>query len=70
REDTIKIQILDNGQIKIETNAVSGPNHTGAESLLREIARLAGGPTKRTMKVGAHLHAALHAHCADGHSHQ
>ena len=67
--DAIKIKILDDGTLKIETDAVSGPNHVQCEAMFREISRLAGGTTKRTLKVGAHLHSALHAHTADGHHH-
>lgn len=64
--DTIQIEVLDNGIIKITSpNAISAPNHASAERLVQEIAKDAGG--KRTMK---HLgkHARTHTH-ADGTTH-
>jgi len=67
--DAIQITILDDGTLKIETDKVSGPNHTNAEGLIRELFRLAGGKGRRTLKTGASLHHALHAHTADGHTH-
>lgn len=41
--DNIKITILDDGTIKVETDKISGPNHLNAEQFLREMSRLAGG---------------------------
>lgn len=67
--DQIKIEILEDGTFKIETDAVSGPNHGNAEMLIRELARLAGGTTKRTLKIGASLHHSHAHHTMDGHTH-
>lgn len=67
--DQIQIEILEDGTFKIETDAVSGPNHGNAEMLIRELARLAGGTHKRTLKVGASLHHHSHTHTQDGHTH-
>ena len=67
--DEIKIDILPDGTIKIETDKVSGPNHTNAEGFIREIFRLAGGRGKRTLKTNASLRGALLAHTHDGHTH-
>lgn len=67
--DQMKIEILPDGTIKIDTDRISGPNHTNAEGFIREIFRLAGGQGKRTLKTGASLAHALHVHTMDGHHH-
>jgi hypothetical protein len=67
--DTIKVNILDDGTIKVETDTVSQPNHLNCDQFLREMGRLAGGKTEIKMK-GAHLHGILEAHCHDGHTHE
>jgi hypothetical protein len=68
--DKITIEVLEDGTIKTTTDAVSAANHQNAEQFLREVATLAGGTVKRILRVGAGLHAALHAHTKDGHTHQ
>jgi len=67
--DTIQIEILDDGTIKVTTDPISGPNHVNAEQFLRFIATLAGGETTRTRRVHASLAHVLAAHTHDGHSH-
>ena len=67
--DKIKITILEDGTIKTETDRVSAPNHSNAEQFLLHIAQLTGGITRRIMRAGASLHAALHEHTKDGHHH-
>lgn len=42
--DQIQVTILEDGTIKVETGKVSGQNHMNAESFLREMSKLAGGP--------------------------
>jgi len=68
--DSITIEILPDGSIKTETDGISGANHSNAITLFREMAKLAGGKVKRTLKPRHSLHAALHAHTQDGHTHQ
>jgi hypothetical protein len=41
--DSMSIEILKDGTLKITTDEISGPNHVGAEALLREIISLSGG---------------------------
>lgn len=53
--DTINIEILEDGTIKIEADKVSQANHLSAEQLLHETVKLAGGPSKVTKKQG-HVH--------------
>ena len=55
--DIIKIKILDDGSLKIETSKVSGANHTNAEGLLREMTKAMGGDIERVKKgSGDHRH--------------
>ena len=55
-EDTIKIEILPDGTIRIETDAVSPANHVNADKLLSMIAELAGGKKSKVSKGHAHKH--------------
>jgi hypothetical protein len=69
--DTMKIEVLEDGTIKVITDAVSMQNHMSAEAFLREANRLLGGETKRTrrMDVKFDLHHHLDEHTHDGHTH-
>ena len=67
--DSIQIEILADGTFKIETDGISQANHGGAEMLIRELATLAGGKSRRTLKTGASLAHAHHLHTQDGHTH-
>ena len=56
--DKIKITILEDGTIKVDSDRVSMPNHMNAEQFLRNMFTLAGGTITRTFKRGlAHLQA-------------
>ena len=50
--DTIKVEILEDGRLKITTDPISAANHTTAERLLQAIAQ--AGPTTRERKAGTH----------------
>lgn len=50
--DQIKITILDDGTIKVETDKISGPNHLNSEQFLREMSKLAGGEVTIKSKRG------------------
>jgi hypothetical protein len=65
--DIIKVEVLEDGSLKIETDAVSMPNHAGAESLLREMSKEMGGKADRTRKVK--VGQTIHEHSHDGHTH-
>lgn len=71
-QDSIRIEILEDGTIKCTTDPISMPNHVNAEGFLREMARLAGGTSTRTRRLDVHrsLHDAHHEHTKDGHTHQ
>lgn len=68
KSDTIKITILDDGALKMETDSVSAPNHGNAEIFLKEIARLAGG-TSEVKRKGKHSHTHTHQHGEADHTH-
>lgn len=57
KPDEIKITILDDGTIRMETDTVSTPNHLSAEQFLAQVGRLAGGDTTTTRKAATHTHA-------------
>lgn len=68
--DTLNIEVLPDGTLKITTDAVSMANHMNAEAFLRESSRLMGGTVKQTRRTDINLSGALHAHAHDGHVHQ
>jgi hypothetical protein len=50
--DTMHVEILADGTIKIETDKISAINHTTAEALMRNVALAAGGQQTRKHKGG------------------
>lgn len=66
----MEIEILPDGTFKITTDPISGANHTNAEGMIRAMSTACGGLMKRVRKIGISLHAALHAHASDGHTHE
>ncbi len=65
--DKITVTVLENGQLKIETDTISLGNHVLAERLLQELCTLAGGEVTRKNKKGyaEHSHGqgqGFHAH--------
>lgn len=68
--DKIKITILEDGTIKVETDKISGANHVNAEGFLREMFKMAGGAVSRKLKhAKSHLFGQQHDHDHD-HEHQ
>lgn len=69
--DKIEVEITEEALIKMGADAVSSPNHATVESVYAVISSMAGGNTRRVLKptANATLHAALHAHSGDGHTH-
>lgn len=49
--DSIQIEILPDGTLKVTTDKVSPANHLNAESLLGDIAKECGGKTERTKRA-------------------
>ena len=66
KNDTIEMEILADGTVKITTDPISGANHVGAEALVKEIGRLAGGDMTRARR---HNHKHQHNHTHE-HDHQ
>ena len=65
QSDELKITILDDGTIKVETDQVGQANHMSADKFLAEMARLAGGQTETVRKSAGHTH----THHGVAHSH-
>ena len=59
--DAIKWEILEDGTVSIETDAISGQNHLSADELLESLAGMLGGPVKIEDRKG-HAHKHRHAH--------
>lgn len=66
--DTMTIEVLPDGTLKVETGKVSGPNHLNAEQFINEMAKQAGGPVTRTKKGHSH-HGHSHTHHEGEHQH-
>lgn len=65
--DNIKINVLEDGTIRSETDPVSGANHSNAEEFLNQMSKLAGGESNRVKRgghhnMGTHTHDETHQH--------
>lgn len=60
--DTIRISILEDGLIKVDTDRVSTPNHLSAERFLADVCLKAGGAVTKKHKHGFHEHTHEHSH--------
>jgi hypothetical protein len=54
--DEITFEILENGDLKLETGKISGPNHMKAENVLRFLEELHGAKGQRSRARHAHVH--------------
>lgn len=74
KQDNIQFEILEDGTVSITTDQISGPNHHSADDLLKQLGDVLGGTVSIKKRNRFHVHAdlrgALHAHVADGHTHQ
>lgn len=64
--DRIRIEILEDGTLSIDTDAISGPNHKSADELLDSLEEIMGGRRIVAAKPGHEHHAKLHG----GHKHK
>jgi len=71
RNDDILIEVLADGTIKAATDKIGQANHMNAGQFLKEMARLAGGPSLEAKNPNAkHSHGHHeHEHEHEGHSH-
>lgn len=70
KNDEIRVTVLEDGTIKLDTDRISMPNHIGAEAFVREVARLAGGTTtKKAKHKHGHGHHGHHHHEGEHESH-
>ena len=60
--DTLEIEILPDGSLKILTGDVSAANHRNAEDLLSFMAKLSGGERKKEKRKHEHVHEHAHEH--------
>lgn len=60
--DPIKLKILEDGTIKVETGNLAGPEHMRAEQFLQTLQRLSGGEMVREKLPSAHHHEHTHEH--------
>lgn len=58
----LKITVLPDGRIKVETDSISPALHTTADAFLANIFTLAGGTVDRKHKPGGHGHTHEHGH--------
>jgi len=66
-KDTLEVEILADGSLKILTDKISMPNHANAEAFLLDLARGMGGDTTRTKRKHTHTH--THTHGKEVHRH-
>lgn len=66
QEDSLAIEILEDGTIKISTDQISPANHLSADQFLKLLAELAGGETTRAKNRHAHTHHHEHEHVKQG----
>jgi hypothetical protein len=54
--DSISVEILSDGTVKVTTDQVSTANHRNADDLLELVDRLMGGTTTKNRNPVAHSH--------------
>ncbi len=65
-QDEMKIEILEDGTIKVSTSKVSAANHMNADKFIAEMQRLCGGTTSKEKIGHAHHHQHTHEHAKEG----
>ena len=58
--DSIQIEILPDGTVKVTTDGVSAPNHLSAEQFLRAMSRMLGGDVNKVKRPQVHQHTHHH----------
>lgn len=63
KPDELKIEVLEDGTIRVESDEISGVNHLSAEAFLRYVSQLAGSPPEIKHKQGhTHSHTGTQIH--------
>lgn len=65
-KDNIKITILEDGTLSIETDSISGANHMSADEFLKAVETLTGEKKSETHKTGF---VSVHTHDGITHKH-
>lgn len=66
KEDTLEIEILPDGTIKVSTDQISPANHLSADNFLKFLAEMAGGEVTKARNRRAHTHHHEHQHVNQG----
>ena len=66
QDDTLVIEILADGTIKVSTDSISPANHLSADQFLKFLSELAGGETTATKNRHTHTHHHEHEHVKQG----
>ena len=66
KEDTLEIEILADGTIKVTTDSISPANHLSADQFLKFLADMTGGETTKTKNRRGHTHHHEHEHVKQG----
>ncbi len=68
KADSMLVEILDDGSLKVSIDPVSAANHGSAENLLKKVIDSLGGEVTTTHKHGKKMHS--HTHKAGQSHHQ
>lgn len=60
--DNITCTILEDGTVRVDTDKISGPNHSNAEAALQFLAKELGGDVHRVSRHPATQHIHEHGH--------
>lgn len=64
--DTIEIEILEDGRVKVTTDKISVGNHRNADELLQLIETLMAGKVESIKRKQGHGHVHVHEHAKQG----
>ncbi len=65
--DRIKVKILGDGVLSVDTNAISKTNHISADELIEMMEDFMGGTKEVEKKKVSHSHAHVHEHLHQKH---
>lgn len=62
QDDTLDLEVLSDGTIKVTTPHISAANHRSADEFMTFLARECGGEVTKTRRKQGHTHAHDHEH--------